>query len=82
MVQGQSLFLAENRDFVQKVLDQPKGAQPPADKAPQQTWSWNWSRTARQKKNPSMAKGTWKPFWFSRACSAPKGQEATAPGQE
>ena len=37
MVQGQSLFLAENRDFVQKVLDQPKGAQPPADKAPQQT---------------------------------------------
>ena len=26
----------------------------------------------KRKKNPSMAKGTWKPLRFSRACSAPR----------
>lgn len=36
VVIGQALFLIEDGDFVQKILYQPKGAQPAADKAPQQ----------------------------------------------
>lgn len=34
---GQALFFLEDGDFMQQVLHQPKGAQPAADKAPQQT---------------------------------------------
>ena len=34
---GQALFLFEEGNLMEKVLDQPEGAQPSADKAPQHT---------------------------------------------
>ena len=37
VVIGQTLFLFEDGDFVQKILYQPKGTQPAADKSSQQT---------------------------------------------
>ena len=49
MVQGQLLFLMKNRYLVQKVLYQPKGAQPSADKAPQ--------KAAKQKEKAQSRKG-------------------------
>lgn len=65
MVQGQSLSLVENGNFVQEILHQPKGAQPSADKAPQ--------KTAKDKEKSQRGKGYLKSLPVQQRLERPYG---------